>query len=77
MGVNDFSKAYDSVPHWAMRLTYLWNWTVDASVPSSQDTEWGEQSPSPVAWVKVAPWPTSNGHSFKEDSLFQASYLWL
>ena len=22
MGVNDFSKAYDSVPHWAMRLTY-------------------------------------------------------
>jgi hypothetical protein len=22
MDVNDFSKAYDSVPHWAMRLTY-------------------------------------------------------
>jgi hypothetical protein len=22
MGVNDFSKAYDSVPHWAMHLTY-------------------------------------------------------
>jgi hypothetical protein len=22
MGVNDFSKAYDPVPHWAMRLTY-------------------------------------------------------
>ena len=22
MSVNDFSKAYDSVPHWAMRLTY-------------------------------------------------------
>ena len=22
MEVNDFSKAYDSAPHWAMRLTY-------------------------------------------------------
>ena len=28
MGVNDFFKAYDSVPHWAMRLTYKYRITL-------------------------------------------------